>query len=112
MTHSFPTRRSSELSKRGSTRSSGPDVAETKEPEENDDNGKRKRRTAVETRVRPTKQKEATAMEATATKQPPRSAQKRAKRSEEHTSEIQSLMRTPYAVFCVKKKNTNNKQYN
>src|SRR3546814_2050178 len=30
-------------------------------------------------------------------------------RSEEHTSELQSLMRTSYAVFCLKKKkNTNN----
>src|SRR3546814_4633772 len=29
-------------------------------------------------------------------------------RSEEHTSELQSLMRTPYAVFCLKKKNKNN----
>src|SRR3546814_3136418 len=27
-------------------------------------------------------------------------------RSEEHTSEPQSLMRTSYAVFCLKKKNT------
>src|SRR3546814_7296065 len=27
-------------------------------------------------------------------------------RSEEHTSELQSLMRTPYAVFCLKKKKT------
>src|SRR3546814_2523208 len=26
------------------------------------------------------------------------------KRSEEHTSELQSLMRIPYAVFCLKKK--------
>src|SRR3546814_8737341 len=25
-------------------------------------------------------------------------------RSEEHTSELQSLMRTPYAVFCLKQK--------
>src|SRR3546814_9684749 len=25
-------------------------------------------------------------------------------RSEEHTSDLQSLMRTPYAVFCLKKK--------
>src|SRR3546814_4181673 len=30
-------------------------------------------------------------------------------RSEEHTSELQSLMRISYAVFCLKKKNT--KQY-
>src|SRR3546814_8875809 len=29
------------------------------------------------------------------------------KRSEEHTSELQSLMRNSYAVFCLKKKNTN-----
>src|SRR3546814_5771388 len=33
----------------------------------------------------------------------------RAIRSEEHTSELQSLMRISYAVFCLKKKkNTNN----
>src|SRR3546814_2544088 len=31
-------------------------------------------------------------------------------RSEEHTSELQSLMRISYAVFCLKKKNTINKQ--
>src|SRR3546814_9997350 len=31
-----------------------------------------------------------------------------AMRSEEHTSELQSLMRISYAVFCLKKKNTNN----
>src|SRR3546814_7099872 len=29
-------------------------------------------------------------------------------RSEEHTSELQSLMRTSYAVFCLKKKNQHN----
>src|SRR3546814_5160401 len=28
-------------------------------------------------------------------------------RSEEHTSELQSLMRISYAVFCLKKKNSN-----
>src|SRR3546814_12976082 len=31
------------------------------------------------------------------------------RRSEEHTSELQSLMRISYAVFCLKKKKTNNK---
>src|SRR3546814_6669921 len=31
-------------------------------------------------------------------------------RSEEHTSELQSPMRTPYAVFCLKKKNQRNIQ--
>src|SRR3546814_6071345 len=29
----------------------------------------------------------------------------RSRRSEEHTSELQSLMRISYAVFCLKKKN-------
>src|SRR3546814_6616858 len=33
-------------------------------------------------------------------------------RSEEHTSELQSLMRNSYAVFCLKtKKNNNNQSY-
>src|SRR3546814_20769990 len=32
-------------------------------------------------------------------------------RSEEHTSELQSLMRISYAVFCLKKKNTPQNQY-
>src|SRR3546814_7662590 len=30
------------------------------------------------------------------------------RRSGEHTSELQSLMRISYAVFCLKKKNNNN----
>src|SRR3546814_8762679 len=34
--------------------------------------------------------------------------QARQRRSEEHTSELQSLMRISYAVFCLKKKNKNN----
>src|SRR3546814_9011559 len=35
------------------------------------------------------------------------------RRSEEHTSELQSLMRISYAVFCLKKKNINtNKEQN
>src|SRR3546814_5964754 len=33
-------------------------------------------------------------------------------RSEEHTSELQSLMRISYAVFCLKKKNHNSKNEN
>src|SRR3546814_1716610 len=32
-------------------------------------------------------------------------------RSEEHTSELQSLMRISYAVFCLKKKNKKNKAH-
>src|SRR3546814_4994116 len=33
-------------------------------------------------------------------------------RSEEHTSELQSLMRISYAVFCLKKKTQNKINYN
>src|SRR3546814_3983468 len=33
------------------------------------------------------------------------------RRSEEHTSELQSLMRISYAVFCLKKKNKNTTYY-
>src|SRR3546814_3677062 len=44
-----------------------------------------------------------------------RHAMHRAVRSEEHTSELQSLMRISYAVFCLKKKkkrNTSTKEKN
>src|SRR3546814_10694243 len=34
----------------------------------------------------------------------------RQRRSEEHTSELQSLMRISYAVFCLKKKNKTTKK--
>src|SRR3546814_8199297 len=37
----------------------------------------------------------------------PGRARRSAARSEEHTSELQSLMRISYAVFCLKKKTTN-----
>src|SRR3546814_5661720 len=33
------------------------------------------------------------------------------RRSEEHTSELQSLMRISYAVFCLKKKNKNSRTH-
>src|SRR3546814_3104720 len=36
-----------------------------------------------------------------------RSSAKDSVRSEEHTSELQSLMRSSYAVFCLKKQQTN-----
>src|SRR3546814_7635362 len=36
----------------------------------------------------------------------PQTDEPQANRSEEHTSELQSLMRISYAVFCLKKKNT------
>src|SRR3546814_4827972 len=36
----------------------------------------------------------------------------RSGRSEEHTSELQSLMRISYAVFCLKKKKRQSRTYN
>src|SRR3546814_7040451 len=49
-------------------------------------------------------------------RQDPRARQSRPRRSEEHTSELQSLMRISYAVFCLKKKTryyiSTLKQYN
>src|SRR3546814_10479010 len=41
----------------------------------------------------------------------PVSRQGEAMRSEEHTSELQSLMRISYAVFCLKKKKTKQPQH-
>src|SRR3546814_3720943 len=38
----------------------------------------------------------------------PRALEQPGARSEEHTSELQSLMRISYAVFCLKKKTTSN----
>src|SRR3546814_5995777 len=40
------------------------------------------------------------------------SARRHRRRSEEHTSELQSLMRISYAVFCLKKKNNKKKNQN
>src|SRR3546814_9147518 len=39
-------------------------------------------------------------------------AERQELRSEEHTSELQSLMRISYAVFCLKKKKTNQVKQN
>src|SRR3546814_6879426 len=40
-----------------------------------------------------------------------RTPPQRLSRSEEHTSELQSLMRISYAVFCLKKKTTKKNKY-
>src|SRR3546814_7352759 len=42
----------------------------------------------------------------------PARVERRARRSEEHTSELQSLMRISYAVFCLKKKKTHHHTVN
>src|SRR3546814_3784742 len=41
-----------------------------------------------------------------------RQAHAQGDRSEEHTSELQSLMRSSYAVFCLKKKKKQSNQFN
>src|SRR3546814_9042604 len=62
------------------------------------------------TQVPPTRDTSATATRAPAAaatlaaRIPPEPAPITKRRSEEHTSELQSLMRTSYAVFCLKKK--------
>src|SRR3546814_4646272 len=43
---------------------------------------------------------------------PTRNRQRLGARSEEHTSELQSLMRISYAVFCLKKKKKKNQMKN
>src|SRR3546814_1295113 len=52
------------------------------------------------------KKKAASWMEAAPRGSANQAAPGRVPRSEEHTSELQSLMRTSYAVFCLKKKTT------
>src|SRR3546814_6823809 len=53
---------------------------------------------------------QAAASELAARQKAMKSATDNADRSEEHTSELQSLMRNSYAVFCLKKKTYINKK--
>src|SRR3546814_15094637 len=79
-THSFPTRRSSDLRTNTGRRSAG--EAGRKVPAGDHDDIRRPRRRQQQHSDR--------------------------MRSEEHTSELQSLMRISYAVFCLKKKKKTN----
>src|SRR3546814_8969669 len=69
------------------------------------------RESAEELLAAKAEQAQAAAIEAKAQveadKQAAIAAKEEAKRSEEHTSELQSLMRISYAVFCLKKKTKN-----
>src|SRR3546814_10056609 len=111
MTHSFPTRRSSDLRARPQVAAEG-DRRQPRPPEA------RLRRHLVfaprrlldaargggERRRRRAGPGESALL---GSQQLPRLAHRRAgapRRSEEHTSELQSLMRISYAVFCLKKK--------
>src|SRR3546814_9555949 len=80
MTNSFPTRRSSDLAGKG-----------------RDDRG-RYRPVGIQRRLRGDRHGVRAAAE-------PARGPDESERSEEHTSELQSLMRLSYAVLCLKKKN-------
>src|SRR3546814_4854747 len=54
--------------------------------------------------ARPAQRKQAVAHELQISRAIPHAGIRRLARSEEHTSELQSLMRISYAVFCLKKK--------
>src|SRR3546814_2483303 len=89
-THSCPTRRSTDLRRASRGRAS---------------------RRACHARSRPTRRSR---WPRRSRKTPPSRGSARAtgRRSEEHTSELQSLMRSSYAVFCLKKKTTDTPSYN
>src|SRR3546814_1774220 len=96
MTHSFPTRRSSDLDHQSAA---DPRVAELLGLGVG--NARRTARGAVA----------ADPADDPAVDRNPRSRRFSVRaRSEEHTSELQSLMRISYAVFCLKKKKPNNHQ--
>src|SRR3546814_6297383 len=64
-------------------------------------------------RTRPRKSRSQRLSTTSARRSPQGSASRPRARSEEHTSELQSLMRISYAVFCLKKKKTHiNKRHN
>src|SRR3546814_2408640 len=72
-----------------------------------EDDRPRPRRDAPARRARPhPRPRRASALQA---REGTRARNRRRLRSEEHTSELQSLMRISYAVFCLKKKNSQNK---
>src|SRR3546814_9736587 len=116
MTHSFPTRRSSDLIEDEDHRRAHEDHVGQAEP------GARRARNALDQadrfigeeaderrkRLRQSFGDVEAAFGDEIAKRPQRAGFKRRERSEEHTSELQSLMRISYAVFCLKKKNNNN----
>src|SRR3546814_8176781 len=88
LTHSFPTRRSSDL-----RRVVGFRLSIRPTPDRQDRAAQRGRR--VIAAAQPLDRTD---------RQPPGNVIAHRPRSEEHTSELQSLMRSSYAVFCLKKK--------
>src|SRR3546814_9344088 len=68
------------------------------------------RRQGIHARVHPTEPCGAMQLRPGGGVDPPRVREESWNRSEEHTSELQSLMRTSYAVFCWKKQKTTSKE--
>src|SRR3546814_4842428 len=93
LTHSFPTRRSSDLGAFGSRRTHAARF---------DRRDKKARLGPILGRMRERSCNRSGCKE--------KGQQEEDYRSEEHTSELQSLMRISYAVFCLKKKKTLNYQ--
>src|SRR3546814_4878836 len=94
LTHSFPTRRSSDL------RQGGPQAC-LQEPSKAGRPARQRTSSDLERSTGAERDREVSWSE------PPHL---RSERSEEHTSELQSLMRISYAVFCLKKKIETNKK--
>src|SRR3546814_8418929 len=90
MTHSFPTRRSSELIEPDQAAARGQRIVEFGAV-----GGDHRRRYSAPAPSVDTKRAGRKGIGRRVT----------SRRSEEHTSELQSLMRISYAVFCLKKKN-------
>src|SRR3546814_6417138 len=94
MTHSFPTRRSSDLV----------DQPDTDRAQKQIDRDRRANRTAQCLEKGSQQQGVAGTVESLLAEHIRELATFGEARSEEHTSELQSLMRISYAVFCLKKK--------
>src|SRR3546814_6402556 len=100
MTHSFPTRRSSDLTNMLCS------IGKVKYQEVRAfTKQETQRRTYLTSQYSSSKSSMRTIWEKIKTLWPSRSNFGSSLRSEEHTSELQSLMRISYAVFCLKKKN-------
>src|SRR3546814_3566568 len=102
MTHSVPTRRSSELRRRSASPNQPPAPRQAR--------GQARLcrwKAALEAPSRRSAPQAKACGHPFADDASGQRARLRGRRSEEHTSELQSLMRISYAVFCLKKKKNN-----
>src|SRR3546814_1377754 len=107
LTHSFPTRRSSDLSEISGRAGAGRPVGSSGKRDPIVSTGACRRATmalASTTAIRKPGRRGAHFRRAMMSVREPAPIARVANRSEEHTSELQSLMRNSYAVFCLKKK--------